>query len=184
MRRNNICFCFLAPPQKERDFSMTSDWFWREKDWGGREKNLSNDRESLNCPLLRRAWKTKDLFSEDPCPSESPFTGLQWDLRGSPPSCLEMLGIAGQLCVGSPRSWVTPGWPVLLWDQSWLSCSSPVHKMSRCFYFAPPLPPPNNKDKEDKQGLFFLFLFQEVRKRSGSLKEKQMESEDLETFFF
>lgn len=34
----------------------------------GREKNLRNDGGSLNCLLLRRAWKTKDLFSEDPCP--------------------------------------------------------------------------------------------------------------------
>lgn len=44
-RGNNICSYFLAPPQKERDVSMTCDWFWREKDWGReRGKNLMTEK--------------------------------------------------------------------------------------------------------------------------------------------
>lgn len=79
-KRSNICSCLLAPQLRDKISSATLAGFCKEQDWGGGGKNLSIDRERLNCPLFRRV-ENKDLFFEDPCQSR-PLEALSQIISG------------------------------------------------------------------------------------------------------
>lgn len=124
--------------------------------------------------------------------SESPFTGLSWERSESSTSCIahfptEMSGIAGQLCVRvarpSPRrlTWVTSnscetkaGWGALLPLTRWLTRCLDVFIL---FLLFPPL-----RKRKGTNKCSFSYPSVEVRKRSDSLKEKQVASEDSGKF--